>query len=84
VKDFFSAYCSEISGHETGSNERERKKNGRHVGYERLFLSTLPIPSVCSYESSPYSVVLSSLVVGNCDVKILIYLSNRCTFVGQI
>jgi hypothetical protein len=60
------------------------KKNRRHLDYERLFLSALPIPSVCSYESSPYWVVLSSLVVGNCDVKILIYLPNKCTFVGQI
>jgi len=60
-----------------------KKKNKRHLDYERLFLSALPIPSVCSYES-PYSVVLSSLVVGNCDVKILIYLPNKCTFVGQM
>jgi len=52
----------------TAIKKKKKKKKKRHLDYERLVIPALPIPSVCSYESSPYPVVLSSLVVGNYDV----------------
>ena len=51
-----------------GMRPAAMRRSIRPLDYERRFLSALPIPAVCSYESTPCSVVLSILALGTFDM----------------